>query len=258
MTIIHQTDDYALVCKAAGEDSEHTLPRLLAEANKDHPEDYYIVHRLDKAAAGLLIVARNRKTAAELSRQVTEGVLRKRYLCVVPAAPCPPCGRMEDLLFRDRTKQKMFPVKRKRAGVKEAALTYTLLETAVSSANADDPEAMIAAVSSRNPEQEKPGCPEQAAPASSISLVEVELETGRFHQIRCQFASRRMPLLGDGKYGSQVHCALSLFCHTISFYDWKKKETLRFSAEPPTAYPWSCFPMLRESGEQRNKKEELK
>lgn len=247
MTIIHQTDDYALVCKAAGEDSEHTLPALLAEANEDQPTDYYIVHRLDRAAAGLLLVARNRRAAAELSRQITDGILRKRYLCVVPQIPDPPCGRMEDLLFKDRTKQKMFPVKRKRAGVKEAALRYTLLETAASSANADGPETLAEAVPLRKAE-EAPAGPASGAADPAIALVEVELETGRFHQIRCQFASRHMPLLGDGKYGSRVHCPLSLFCHTLSFYDWKKKESLQFSAEPPAGYPWSCFRTIREAG----------
>lgn len=207
MKIIHQTAEYVVVCKAAGEDSEHDLPGLLAEQNGDRAADYYVVHRLDKAAAGLLVLARDRQTAGELSRQLTENRLRKSYLCVVPGVPEPASGEMQDLLYKDKMKQKMFPVKRKRAGVKEASLTYRVLET-----------------------------------QTSLALVEVELQTGRFHQIRCQFAARKLPLVGDGKYGSRVRSPhLALFCRTLSFYDPKEKKELCFTAAPPAEFPWEIF-----------------
>lgn len=207
MKIIHQTAEYVVVCKAAGEDSEHDLPGLLAEQNGDRATDYYVVHRLDKAAAGLLVLARDRQTAGELSRQLTENRLRKRYLCVVPGVPEPASGEMQDLLYKDKMKQKMFPVKRKRAGVKEASLTYRVLET-----------------------------------QEPLALVEVELQTGRFHQIRCQFAARKLPLVGDGKYGSRVRSPhLALFCQQLSFYDAKEKKELCFTAAPPAEFPWEIF-----------------
>lgn len=207
MKIIHQTAEYVVVCKAAGEDSEHDLPGLLAEQNGDQAADYYVVHRLDKAASGLLVLARDRRTAAELSRQLTENRLRKRYLCVVPGVPEPVSGEMQDLLYKDKMKQKMFPVKRKRAGVKEASLTYRVLET-----------------------------------QTALTLVEVELQTGRFHQIRCQFAARKLPLVGDGKYGSRVQSPhLGLFCRQLSFYDPKEKKELCFAAAPPAEFPWEIF-----------------
>lgn len=207
MKIIHQTAEYVVVCKAAGEDSEHDLPGLLAEQNGDRAADYYVVHRLDQAASGLLVLARNRPTAGELSRQLTENRLRKSYLCVVPGVPEPASGEMQDLLYKDKMKQKMFPVKRKRAGVKEASLTYRVLET-----------------------------------QASLALVEVELQTGRFHQIRCQFAARKLPLVGDGKYGSRVRSPhLALFCRTLSFYDPKEKKERCFTAAPPAEFPWMAF-----------------
>lgn len=207
MKIIHQTAEYVVVCKAAGEDSEHDLPGLLAEQNGDQAADYYVVHRLDKAASGLLVLARDRQTAGELSRQLTENRLQKRYLCVVPGAPEPASGEMQDLLYKDKMKQKMFPVKRKRAGVKEASLTYRMLET-----------------------------------QEPLALVEVELQTGRFHQIRCQFAARKLPLVGDGKYGSRVRSPhLALFCQQLSFYDAKEKKELCFTAAPPAEFPWEIF-----------------
>ena len=207
MKIIHQTAEYVVVCKAAGEDSEHDLPGMLAEQNGDRATDYYVVHRLDQAVAGLLVLARNRVTAAELSRQLTENRLRKTYLCVVPGVPAPVSGEMQDLLYQDKMKKKMFPVKRKRAGVKEASLTYRVLET-----------------------------------QAPLTLVEVELQTGRFHQIRCQFAARKLPLVGDGKYGSRVWSPhLALFCRQLSFYDAKEKKECSFTAAPPAEFPWTAF-----------------
>lgn len=207
MKIIHQTAEYVVVCKAAGEDSEHDLPEMLAEQNGDRATDYYVVHRLDQAVAGLLVLARNRVTAAELSRQLTENRLRKTYLCVVPGVPAPASGEMQDLLYQDKMKRKMFPVKRKRAGVKEASLTYRVLET-----------------------------------QAPLTLVEVELQTGRFHQIRCQFAARKLPLVGDGKYGSRVRSPhLALFCRQLSFYDAKEKKECSFTAAPPAEFPWTAF-----------------
>ncbi|MFO3713975.1 RluA family pseudouridine synthase [Oribacterium sp. P9] len=207
MKIIHKTAEYTVVCKAAGEDSEHDLPEMLAEQNGDRATDYYVVHRLDKAASGLLVLARDRQTAGELSRQLTENRLRKTYLCVVPGVPAPVSGEMQDLLYQDKMKKKMFPVKRKRAGVKEASLTYRVLET-----------------------------------QAPLTLVEVELQTGRFHQIRCQFAARKLPLVGDGKYGSRVRSPhLALFCRQLSFYDAKEKKECSFTAAPAAEFPWTAF-----------------
>ena len=215
MKIIHQTAEYVVVCKAAGEDSEHDLPEMLAEQNGDRATDYYVVHRLDKAASGLLVLARDRQTAGELSRQLTENRLRKTYLCVVPGVPAPVSGEMQDLLYQDKMKKKMFPVKRKRAGVKEASLTYRVLET-----------------------------------QAPLTLVEVELQTGRFHQIRCQFAARKLPLVGDGKYGSRVRSPhLALFCRQLSFYDAKEKKECSFTAAPPAEFPWMAFSCASDEAE---------
>ena len=246
MKIIHQTAEYAVVCKAAGEDSEHDLPGLLAEQNGDRAADYYVVHRLDKAAAGLLVLARDRRTAGELSRQLTENRLRKSYLCAVPGVPEPTSGEMQDLLYKDKMKQKMFPVKRKRAGVKEASLTYRVLETQTSVSNDVSNQA--------KPDEDVPERPAQVQSTASnsvkaegesqvpLALVEVELQTGRFHQIRCQFAARKLPLVGDGKYGSRVRSPhLALFCRQLTFYDAKEKKERCFTAAPPAEFPWTAF-----------------
>ncbi len=238
MKIIHQTAEYAVVCKAAGEDSEHDLPGLLAEQNGDHAADYYVVHRLDKAAAGLLVLARDRRTAGELSRQLTENRLRKSYLCAVPGVPEPASGEMQDLLYKDKMKQKMFPVKRKRAGVKEASLTYRVLETQTSVSNDVSNQVQSAASNFVKAEGES---------LVPLALVEVELQTGRFHQIRCQFAARKLPLVGDGHgidgalQGGKMQGGFGLYCGQLTFYDAKEKKERCFTAAPPAEFPWTAF-----------------
>ena len=100
-----------------------------------------------------------------------EKALKKAYFAVCSGIPTPDAGEMRDLLFKDSVKQKSFAVKSSRRGVKEALLDYRVLQTNVLN-------------------------------GSPAALVRVTLHTGRFHQIRCQFATRGHPLFGDGKYGT--------------------------------------------------------
>ena len=116
---------------------------------------------------------------------------------------------MLDLLYRDPAKQKAFAVKSPRRGVKEASLSYRVPETLAD---------------------------------ASLSLVQIRLHTGRFHQIRCQFAARGFPLAGDGKYGSRVKgCSAALWCRRLTFYDPSDGARLTFQAPPPNVFPWSLF-----------------
>lgn len=211
MKIINETENYIVILKAPGEDSEKDVPGLLAaQAGKD-ASDYYCVHRLDKTVSGLLVYGKNKATAADLTKQIQDETVEKTYLAVVAGRPETPEGSFHDLLYKDKMKQKAFPVKRMRKGVKEAELEYKVLETL---------------------EYE----------ASVISLVEVRLHTGRFHQIRCQFASRKMPLLGDGKYGSRIKTKnLCLFCNSLGFYDTAEDKKVSFTASPQDEEPWNLF-----------------
>ena len=105
---------------------------------------------------------------------------------------------MRDLLFKDSLKNKSYVVKRSRKGVKEALLDYKL-------------------INSKN----------------GLSLVEILLHTGRTHQIRVQFASRKMPLVGDRKYGSKDNFDnIGLWSYRITFNHPKTKETLTFQKSP--------------------------
>ena len=111
-------------------------------------------------------------------------VLGKKYYLVCQGRFEGEEGTMEDLLFHDSRSNRTFPVKRMRKGVKEARLSYKVL--------------------SYNEEKD-------------TSFVEAVLDTGRTHQIRTQFASRKHPLAGDGKYGSRIKCPIALICGELTY-----------------------------------------
>ena len=206
MELLHLDPDFAVVLKEAGELSEGTgrdcLPVLLAEhlAAVGEATEVYPVHRLDRATAGLLVLARTQAAAAALSRAFAEGQTEKEYLALCEGTPDPLSGEMTDLLYFDRARDKSFVVTRKRNGVKEARLAYTT---------------------------ETPA----ADRADGLSLVRVRLFTGRTHQIRVQFASRRLPLAGDRRYGSKTSRPLALFAAHLVFPHPKTGKTITFTAE---------------------------
>ena len=231
--IISENEDFALVDKPVGMDSEHALG-----------EGFFPVHRLDKVASGLLLYAKNPRSAKKLSEALQTGKIKKRYHIIVESAGdtskedgealsvktnstkdigsseakrlpkegsskarrLPKEGCFSDYLYKDAKKQKMFPVKKLRKGVKEAVLHYQVLE-------------------------ERDG----------LALVDVELETGRFHQIRAQFSAHGFPLFGDGKYGSRQKGNVALHCYTLSFPDPKSGEELHFAIQDRDEEPWRKF-----------------
>lgn len=220
--IVSENEDFALVNKPVGMDSERAPG-----------EGFFPVHRLDKVASGLLLYAKNPRSAKKLSESLQEGKIKKRYHIIVESAGdtskeddealsvktnstkntgsseakrLPKEGCFSDYLYKDTKKQKMFPVKKLRKGVKEAVLHYQVLE-------------------------ERDG----------LALVDVELETGRFHQIRAQFSAHGFPLFGDGKYGSRQKGNVALHCYTLSFPDPKSGEELHFTIQDRDEEPWRKF-----------------
>ena len=194
MEILFSDKDIAVCIKPIGVDSEKQLPELLAEALGG---DFYTVHRLDKNVGGVMVYARSSRSAAELSSAIQNGKMIKEYFALVHGTP-EPCGVMEDLLFKDSAKNKVFVVKRERRGVKKAKLEYDVVR------------------------------------AGETSLVHIRLHTGRSHQIRVQFASRGYPLLGDRKYGARdEYTAPMLFSSRITFPH--KDNVLTFEAKPDWA-----------------------
>ena len=209
MDILYQTKDIVVCIKPVGVDSEKGMPGLLAEALGG---SFYPVHRLDQGVGGLMVFARSPKAAAELGILIAQGQLSKEYLALIHGCPEDTEGRMEDLLWKDSRKNKVYVVSRQRAGVKKAALRYRVLRK------------------------------------GEKSLVRVYLETGRSHQIRVQFASRGFPLVGDHKYGSRSReTQIHLFSAALEF-PWKG-ETLRFEDKPQWADPTDCELATKTQGE---------
>lgn len=208
MNIVYTDSHIAVVNKGFGEISEIPekeekgavyTPLLLREALGG---EIYTVHRLDRTTEGLMVYARTKEAAADLSRQLTEGVLEKIYIAAVQGEPETESGEMRDYLYFDRRKGKSFPADKKRNGTKEALLRYERIGTA-------------------------------ATRWGSVSLMRVALMTGRTHQIRVQFASRGMPLLGDGKYGSRANCKeCALFSAELRFVHPGTGEQMEFRTDP--------------------------
>ena len=184
---------------------ENSMPQLLArqlEVNEVYP-----VHRLDKAVGGVMVYALTRNAAAFLSRSVQERTMEKYYLAVLGAKPQEEEALLEDLLFHDKMKNKTYVVGRMRKGVKPASLNYRVLET-----------------------------------AGERTLVRVKLHTGRTHQIRVQFASRKLPLVGDSRYGGKsAEKQLGLWSCELRFAHPKTGEKLVFAHLPGNTPPWDGF-----------------
>ena len=166
----------------------------------------YPVHRLDRETSGIMVYAKTSFAAAALSKQAEQNKIKKRYYSVIQGCPSEKSGVLKDLLFRDKQKNKTYVVSRMRKGVRDASLEYSVI-----------------------------------GENRGLSLLDILLHTGRTHQIRVQFASRKMPLVGDGRYGGGSG-KLALFAHTLEFTHPKNGENLSFSAKPDfEEFPWNEF-----------------
>ena len=163
MEILYSDKQIAVCVKPVGLDSEAEVPAALKEQLGG---DIFPIHRLDKNVGGVMVYARTKQAAANLSIAVQEGTMVKEYVAMVHGTPSEH-GDWEDLLWKDSKKNKVFVVKRQRGGVKKARLEFRRLTE------------------------------------GETSLVHIRLHTGRSHQIRVQFSSRGFPLVGDHKYGSR-------------------------------------------------------
>ncbi len=209
--IIYEDSELCVVCKPQGIDSEHTLTNLVSQQLGC---DIYPIHRLDKDAGGLILLAKTKRAAAKLSDSMQKGEFEKYYMAIVLGTLKEPEGRLEDYLYHDRQKNKSYVVKSARKGVKLATLEYQT----ISSAEILD---------------------------STVTLLRIRLHTGRTHQIRVQFASRRLPLLGDVKYGGKKDdIKLSLWSHEISFNHPISGKRLEFRHLPPDTFPWNAFALV--------------
>lgn len=201
MKIVFEDDTIIVCIKPVGilsqNDStgkESMITKLSLHTNTE----IFPLHRLDRDVGGVMVYAKTKSAAAAISREISEHNFKKEYLALVHGLPQEKSGEMRDLLFKDSKRNKSFVVDRMRKGVKEALLSYEIVFC-----------------------------------ESKLSVVKVSLHTGRTHQIRVQFASRKMPLVGDRKYGGRDEFnEIGLWSYLISFSHPKTKRKLIFTALP--------------------------
>ena len=208
MEILYMDADIFVCIKPArllSTDEPGGLPDLIRQELGDPKADVRTVHRLDRVVSGLMVLARNAQAASKLSRQIREDQFQKEYVAVVHGMPDEK-GTLTDLLLRDRARKMTMVVTEPQKGAQKAILDY-----------------------------------ERVASNQDMSRVRIDLKTGRTHQIRVQFASRGMPLVGERKYAIlDDDCEIALWSHTIGFYHPKTGQWMEISKEPPEIYPWSA------------------
>ena len=207
MEIIYQDADIVVCIKpprVLSTDEPGGLPELLRQ--ELGTRDFRTVHRLDRVVSGLMVVARNAAAASELSRQIREDRFEKEYQAVIHGRPSETTGRLYDLLLRDKARRMTFVATEPGKDVQPASLTYRLLGS-----------------------------------NGALSRVQIRLETGRTHQIRVQFSSRGLPLVGERKY-SELNdpCEIALWSCRLAFTHPKTGNHMEFIQEPPQEYPWTA------------------
>lgn len=206
MELIYQDKDIVVCVKPArvlSTDEPGGMPDLVRQILGI--QDVRTVHRLDRVVSGLMVLALSAEAASELSAQIREDRFEKEYLAIVHGAPEQDIGRLQDLLFRDKARKMTLVVQEPGKGVQPASLRYRVLNK-----------------------------------GNALSRVRVALETGRTHQIRVQFASRGLPLVGERKYSTlEDDCEIALWSYRLAFTHPTTGKPMEFILEPPAIYPWT-------------------
>jgi len=182
-----------------------TMLKKYIKEKYNKPGNVYLgmVHRLDRPVGGIMVFAKTSKSASRLSEQIRTHQIKKEYYAVTMNKVLDK-GTFIDKLLKDTNKN---IVKVDEKG-KEAILDYELIDY-----------------------------------KNNMSLVKINLKTGRSHQIRVQFSSRNFPLYGDQKYNSssKVGEQIALYATSLAFLHPITKELLTFTTELPNKYPWNTF-----------------
>ena len=171
-----------------------------------------LVHRLDRPVGGVMVFAKTSKAASRLSQQVRNHEFKRMYLAVVHGIPNPANGRLDHYMKKNKDSNIVHVVKASDKDGKQAILEYSVLEKGKGN---------------------KP-----------LSLAEVELMTGRSHQIRVQLSAKGHSLFGDQKYGAEVNKPgqqIALWANQIRLLHPTLKEEMVFTSNPPNEFPWDLF-----------------
>ena len=208
MDILYQDDRIVVAVKPVGvlsTDEPGGMPELLRA--QLHTDCIRTVHRLDAQVSGVMVFARSRMAAALLSQQIRERRFTKEYLAVLCGTPSQSSGILTDLLARDPQRRLTYVADTPSPSAREARLSFATVDS-----------------------------------SDGMTLVRVRLHTGRTHQIRVQFASRGLPLLGDIRYGSKAECTTALWSHRMAFTHPVTGKPVDVSCPPPRRWPWTLFP----------------
>ena len=228
--IVYEDEAVLVIRKSAGlatesagigqKDVVSELKNYVAKKNPGKMPYLGIVHRLDQPVEGLLVFAKTKKAAEDLTTQLGKGTLKKEYLAVVCGKVPENTGRLVDYLAKEKGM----------AVVKNAADAKTEKDVDVQAGKAADPQAKKAVLTyTKKAETEK------------FTLLAVQIETGRFHQIRAQLSHAGFPILGDEKYGSEESKELSrekkirftaLCAASLSFRHPVTGKTMAFTQTP--------------------------
>ena len=194
--------------KTTDEDMLTLIKKYIKEKyNKPGEVFLGLVHRLDRPVGGIMVFARTSKAASRLSEAIRTNNFSKRYLAVVEGKLKNTQGSFEDYLFKDEALNKSKVVSKDKKGAKLAKLRY-----------------------------------EVVSEVDGKSLVKIDLETGRHHQIRVQFSNAGHPLVGDQKYGrTNPGVQIALWAYEIEFKHPTKDEIMKFNCYPKKVGAWSVF-----------------
>ena len=223
MTVAYEDNHIIIVNKTASEivQGDKTGDTPLAETVKQYLKEKYqkpgnvflgVTHRLDRPVSGLVVFAKTGKALSRLNEMFRNGEVQKTYWAIVKKAPDLPEGTLTHYLLRNERQNKSYAYDREKPGSKKAVLHYRLIGR-----------------------------------SQNYFLLEVRLETGRHHQIRCQLAKIGCPIKGDLKYGaprSNPDGSISLHARSVSFVHPVSKKQIEVEAPVPQDSLWQRFQAL--------------
>ena len=220
MKVLYEDNHIIIINKAAGEivQGDKTGDKSLCDTMKAYIKEKYakpgnvfigLPHRLDRPVSGIVVFAKTSKALERLNRMFSEGSVKKIYWALTKGIPVPAEAEIESWILRNEKMNKSFSYPKEVKGSKRAILHYRL-----------------------------------AAASQNYNLIEVELKTGRHHQIRCQLSSIGCPIKGDLKYGAQrsnPDGSISLHARYIEFIHPVSKELIAVTAPLPDDRLWQSF-----------------